>query len=178
MKPSADEVYIPNLLQAKEKTKTFEIETQFPELETLTPVRGEVIVTHQGTYLDVRGKGETIVTLTCHRCLQNYNHRLSISPRELIWLQEPDAEAYPLEREVAVEDLVETLPPDGHFNPQRWLYEQLCLTLPQQQLCSEDCQGIPVETQEAEPDTAVDHRWAALAQLRAYLPDEDSREVN
>ncbi|HEY9737722.1 MAG TPA: YceD family protein [Trichocoleus sp.] len=175
MKPNADVVYIPNLLQAKEKTKTIEIETHFPELETLTPVRGEVTVTHQGTYLDVKGKGEAIVTLTCHRCLQNYNHRLSVSPRELIWLQEPDAEDYPLEREVAVEDLVETLPPDGYFNPQSWLYEQLCLALPQQQLCSEACQGIPVEAGTKEPDTAVDHRWAALAQLRNYLPpDEDS----
>lgn len=177
MKPSMDAVYIPNLLQAPEKTKVIEIETHFSDLETLTPVRGEVTLTHQGTYLEVKGTGEAIITLTCHRCLQNYNHRLSVAPRELIWLQEPTAELenLPLEREVAVEDLIETLPPEGHFFPHSWLYEQLCLALPQQQLCDADCKGIPLEAQEAEVSALVDHRWAALAQLKLHLPEENSQ---
>ncbi|HEY9763693.1 MAG TPA: YceD family protein [Trichocoleus sp.] len=172
-----DALYIPNLLQAPEKTRVIEVETYFPELETLTPVRGQVKVTHQGTYLDVQGTGEAIITLTCDRCLQNYNHRLSVSPREMIWLQDSsqDEEFIPIEREVAVEDLVETVAPDGYFNAETWLYEQLCLALPQQQLCSNTCEGIPLTSDNpAQVTDQVDHRWAALAQLKTYLPDEDS----
>ncbi|MBD0337249.1 MAG: DUF177 domain-containing protein [Cyanobacteria bacterium Co-bin13] len=176
MKPSTEAVYIPNLLQAPEKTKSIDIETHYPELETLTPVRGEVTVTHQGNYLEVQGKGETIITLACHRCLQNYNHRLSVAPRELIWLEDLDAEAesYPLEREVAVEDLVETLPPNGYFSPESWLYEQLCLALPQQQICSADCQGISLQ-QSNGGASDVDRRWSALAQLRVHLPEDTAQ---
>ncbi|MBD0267074.1 YceD family protein [Pseudanabaena sp. FACHB-2040] len=176
MKPSTEAVYIPNLLQAPAKTKAIDIETYYPELETLTPVRGEVTVTHQGNYLEVQGRGEAIITLTCHRCLQNYNHRLLVAPKELIWLQDPDVEAenYSLEREVAVEDLVETLPPDGYFSPQGWLYEQLCLALPQQQICSADCQGISLKQSNAKASD-VDRRWAALAQLKVHLPEDTAQ---
>ena len=170
-----DALYIPNLLQAPEKTRVFDIETYFPELETLTPVRGQVKVTHQGTYLEVQGSGEAIITLTCHRCLQNYNHRLSVAPKELIWLQDThENEDLPLEREVAVEDLVETLPPNGYFHPQNWLYEQLCLALPQQQLCQADCAGIPVSSSATEVSDDLDQRWAALMKLKGRLPDENS----
>ena len=87
------------------------------DLETLTPVRGELTVTHQGTYLEVKARADTIVTLTCDRCLQAYNHRVSLSAQEMIWLEhEPDPATLPLEREVAVEDLFETLPPNGYFS--------------------------------------------------------------
>lgn len=164
-------IHIPNLLKQPGKTQVVEVREHLEDLETLTPVRGEVRITHQGTYLEVRGQAEAIITLTCHRCLQNYNHRLEVSPQELIWLREtPDPADYPLEREVIVEDLVESLPPQGDFYPQDWLYQQLCLALPQQQLCQADCGGIPVES-EAKGAT-VDRRWAALAQLRASLPEE------
>ncbi|HEY9877567.1 MAG TPA: YceD family protein [Leptolyngbyaceae cyanobacterium] len=172
-----DALYIPNLLQSPDKTRVIEIETYFPELETLTPVRGQVKVTHQGTYLDVQGTGEAIITLTCDRCLQNYNHRLLVSPREMIWLQDgsEDEEFIPLEREVAVDDLVESLPPDGYFSADTWLYEQLCLALPQQQICSEACEGIPLSNHSStQVNDQVDHRWAALAQLKTYLPEDDS----
>lgn len=171
-----DAVYIPNLLQAPEKTRVIEVDTYFPELGTLTPVRGEVTVTHQGNYLAIKGRGETIVTLTCDRCLRNYNQRLAIEPQELIWLQAtPEGtETYSLEQEVPLEDLVETLPPDGYFSPQTWLYEQLCLALPPQRLCDPNCAGIQAEVAPAdEPSQLIDHRWAALADLKRYLPDEN-----
>lgn len=165
-------VHIPNLLKQPEKSQVIEVGEHLEDLETLTPVRGEIKVTHHGTYLEVQGQAETIVTLTCHRCLQNYNHRLQTSPRELIWLREAPAgeEDYPLEREVAAEDLVESLPPNGNFYPQDWLYQQLCLALPQQQLCQAECTGIEVSAAEAE--ALVDQRWAALARLKARLPED------
>lgn len=171
-----EKVYIPNLLKSFNKTQVIDINEHLFELETLTPVRGEVKVAHAGTYLNVQGRGEAIVTLTCHRCLQNYNHRLVAEPKELIWLEETASpSSLPLEQEVSLEDLVETLPVDGYFDPYRWLYEQLCLALPQQQLCEAACSGInAVSPGEEVPASSMDQRWAALMDLKQQLSDEPS----
>jgi uncharacterized protein len=113
-------------------------------------------------------QAETIITLTCDRCLQQYNHRLKLNASELIWLDKnQDLDKYYLpEKEIAYEDLSETLSPNGDFDPQMWLYEQLCLALPPRQLCSANCQPptfVPPE------DTPIDGRWASLESLKRQL---------
>lgn len=167
-------IYIPQLTKAPERTEVVEVEDFLPGLETLTPVRGQVKVQHHGNYLEVAGQAETIITLTCHRCLQQYNHRLMIDTSELIWLDETANQPYdgPLEREVAVEDLIETLSPQGYFYPSEWLYEQLCLEIPQRQLCQAECAGIPADkpTVNKTPEKAVDRRWASLEALKKQMP--------
>lgn len=161
-------IYIPQLLKAPNKTERVPINEQISGLETLTPIRGEVQVTHCGTYLDVKGQAETIVTLCCDRCLRQYNHRLSVSEEELIWLDpqadQPDEGA--LEQEVPLEDLSESLSPQGFFQPLVWLYEQLCLALPQRQLCSTACEGIVTEPVN---QPKIDSRWASLEALKKQL---------
>ncbi|MEA5448195.1 YceD family protein [Leptolyngbya sp. CCNP1308] len=170
-----EKVYIPQLLQRPEQTLTVDLNSHLADLDTLTPVRGELTVTHQGTYLEVKARADTIVTLTCDRCLQAYNHRVSLSAQELIWLEhEPDPATLPLEREVSVEDLFETLPPNGYFYPETWLYEQICLALPMPQICDEDCSGIELRGQGAIAAQPTDHRWAALTQLQQQLEPPDA----
>lgn len=166
-------IYIPQLTKAPQQTETIQVDEFLPDLETLTPVRGQVRVQHRGNYLDVSGKAEAIVTLTCHRCLRQYNHRLKVDTSEIIWLDpaadQPDDA--PIEQEVAVEDLVEILPPQGYFDPGEWLYQQLCLAIPQQQLCDALCPGI----QPATPETSeqlVDSRWASLEVLKRMMNAE------
>lgn len=162
-------IYIPQLLQAPEQMQTVEIQEHLPELETLTPVQGMVKVAHRGNYLEVAGQAETIVTLTCNRCLQQYNYRLQVDTSELIWLRDEPEEFAPdeLEREVAYDDLVESLPPQGHFHPGEWLYEQLCLALPPRQLCDAQCPGIDHAAQADQG--LVDSRWASLEALKRQL---------
>jgi uncharacterized protein len=126
-------------------------------------------VTHQGNYLEVKGKAETIVTLTCHRCLKQYNYRLKLKSSELIWLEEvKQTDSASVEIEVVLEDLVETLPPNGHFHPGKWIYDQLCLELPHKQICDPKCVGIilndDVHTENSE--TISDSRWASLKSLK------------
>ncbi len=161
-------IYIPQLVRAPEQTERFPIADYLPDLETLTPVQGEVVVSHRGNYLEVKGRAEAIVTLTCDRCLQQYNHRVNVKTAELIWLQkvEDDPDADLLEREVAFEDLVETLDPEGYFQPTAWLYEQFCLAIPPRQLCDARCPGIQIESNQP---TAVDRRWASLESLKKNL---------
>ncbi|MCC5897698.1 MAG: DUF177 domain-containing protein [Phormidium sp. BM_Day4_Bin.17] len=167
-------LYVPSLLKAPQKTEVIEFKQFIPELETLMPVRGTLSVSHEGTYLQIRATLEAIVTLTCDRCLQQYNHRLNVSPEEVIWLDvnAGRVDDLPLEQEVLSEELTESLHPEDHFDPQDWVYEQLCLALPHRKLCRQDCGGIDVET--ANPPT-LDRRWAALQDLKGKLPSEPTR---
>ncbi|MEM7552837.1 MAG: YceD family protein [Cyanobacteria bacterium P01_A01_bin.84] len=164
-----DAIYIPQLTKAPERTEELQIKEFLPGLETLTPVRGNIRLQHCGNYLQVYLKAESIVTLTCDRCLQQYNSRIAIDTSEIIWLEEKanDSEELPLEREVAMEDLVESLSPTGHFYPSEWIYEQMCLAIPQRQLCDNKCPGIePVK----KSDDLIDSRWASLEALKKQFP--------
>ena len=166
-------LYIPHLAARRDRTLDIIVNESIPEFETLTPVRGKIVVKHSGTYLDIWAQTETIVTLTCYRCLQQYNHKLVLDTTEVIWL-DPDAAAPysgPLEKETGVDELIESLPPDGHFEPTAWLYEQLCLVTPQRQLCARTCTDIIAEQYQvaAKPTGTVDNRWGALESLKDRL---------
>jgi uncharacterized protein len=89
---------------------------------------------------------------------------------ELVWLDELAAEPDygSLEREIPLEDLVETLPPHGYFHPDTWLYEQLCLAIPPRQLCDQQCPGIPIKEQGSV--ISRDQRWQVLEALKRQLP--------
>jgi uncharacterized protein len=160
-------VYIPHLLNRPQRSQTLLLDDFLTEMETLTPIRGSLVLRHGGTFLEVKLAAETIVTLTCDRCAQDYNHRLSIKTNELIWLEaEPETPSLK-EREVAYEDLSETLPPEGHFDPASWLYEQVSLALPLSQLCGKGCS--PPDLPDSDRPTPPDSRWAALADLKSHL---------
>lgn len=168
-------IYIPRLLSKSEQTEVIDFDEFIPDLASLTPVRGQLQVTHQGTYLEVKAKAETIVTLTCHRCLKQYNHRLRLNSSEIIWLDKiaDRPETNPIEMKVDFEYLAETLSPTGSFSPSDWLYEQLCLAEPHKQICDSKCVGIIVNNDEANTEsseTIPDSRWASLAALKRQLP--------
>jgi uncharacterized protein len=162
-------IHIPQLLKLPENTETLQLQEFIPGLETLTPVRGQLAATHRKTYLEVKVKAETIVTLCCDRCLQHYNHRILLDTTELLWLEDSDPNStLPFEQDGGVEDLSETLSPQGYFQPDLWLYEQLCLALPVKQLCSSQCPGISLTAQAGEPQG--DSRWASLKALKDRMP--------
>lgn len=163
-------VYIPGLLKLPEQTDVIQVNEFLPDLETLTPVRGGLQVKHQGNYLEVSAQAETIITLACNRCLQQYNHRLTLDVSELVWLDEAadQKDQGVLERETPLEELVETLHPQGYFDPNSWLYEQLCLEIPPRQLCDANCPGIVIDENNTTKPT--DRRWDALEILKGQLP--------
>lgn len=162
-------IYIPHLLRSPKRTAKIIVDDNIAELDTLVPVKGIVAVRHGGNFLEVSSQAETITTLICDRCLQHYNHRLGIDTSELIWLESElqDIRDLPTEREVSLEDLSETLPYDGHFNPETWLFEQLSLAMPLRKVCSESCPGATTAVIKDEPH--VDSRWSSLAALKEQL---------
>ncbi len=154
------------------------IDQHLPELQSLTPVRGDLAVVHRGNVLELEGAASTIVTLCCDRCLQHFNHPLSFRTRELLWLGEAArsdglAEQLVLDAEGSVLDLdpdhlsnstlTESIDPRGDFDPAHWTFEQLSLQLPLVNRCGKDCPGPP--TWSSDPEGG-DPRWAALRQLR------------
>jgi uncharacterized protein len=163
-------IYIPHLLQRPQQSETHLIDEFLSGLETLTPIRGTLIVRHGGTFLEVKLVAETIVTLVCDRCVQHYNYRLNLETSELIWLQRPEVEPESIakEREISWEDLTEVLSPDGHFDADEWLFEQVSLALPLRKLCGKNCQ--PPDLPEGDRESQLDGRWANLASLKNQLP--------
>lgn len=165
-----DPIQLPQLIQAPDGTEVINFSETLADLETLTPVKGWIKMTHQGSYLDVSTQADTIVTLTCDRCLQHYNHRLAVETSETIWFRsksDDDLCEPGTDIEVPLEELVETLVADGTFHPRDWLYQHLCLALPLRQLCEEDCGGIELPPEHE--SVSRDHRWAALESLKNQL---------
>ena len=162
-------IYIPHLLKAPNRKVEVIIDDPITGLDTLVPVKGIVVVRHGSNFLEIISQAETIITLVCDRCLQHYNHRLAIDTSELIWLESELAniEDIPSEREVSLEDLSESLPPNGHFDPETWLFEQLSLALPLRKVCGENCPGATTKT--TSEDNYVDSRWSSLAALKEQL---------
>ncbi|MDJ0636817.1 MAG: YceD family protein [Xenococcaceae cyanobacterium MO_188.B29] len=162
-------IYIPQLLKLPGRKEEIKFQDSISGLDTLTPVKGVMSIRHGGTFLEVLAQAETIVTLTCDRCLQNYNHRLSINTSEIIWLEEEKAteDSFLSEKEVSLEDLSETLPPNGYFQPSVWLYEQLSLAMPMQKVCGQDCRGA--DSPKEITESVVDSRWSSLAALKEQL---------
>ena len=154
-----------DLLQAPNCTRECGFRQEIANFDSLTPVEGAVTVVHRGNFVEVSGQFSAIVTLDCHRCLNAYNHRLQAEVEEILWLEKPQPHVGQ-EVEVGVDDLVETLDPDGFFDIEDWVYQQLCLSLPQKQICAEDCSGVAVDSVK---EQLTDRRWSALQQLKQQL---------
>ena len=98
------DIFLPQLSHAPERTETVVFNEMIPGFTSLVPVRGKLTVKHGVTFLEVLLDADTIVTLTCDRCLQQYNQRLAINTSELIWLDEVEkrAENYPQEQQISI----------------------------------------------------------------------------
>lgn len=163
-----DAIYIPQLVQASQKTERLVINERLADLDSLTPVKGELRLTHQGTYLQVSAQIETIVTLTCDRCLQQYNYRLAASVSEMLWFETPESEDAEEPVDLTLADPVETISPQGYFEPEDWLYQQLCLQWPHRQICGQNCTGMDQQLMTT-GHQGGDLRWAALEGLKQSL---------
>ncbi|NJM28289.1 MAG: DUF177 domain-containing protein [Pseudanabaena sp. RU_4_16] len=163
-----DRIYIPQLEKASQQTELLQVDERLTGLESLIPVKGQLRVVHQGTFLQVDAQVETIVTLSCDRCLQQYNHRLVADVSEVLWFE---AEGPDLGVDITLDGPVETLSPHGYFECEDWLYQQLCLEWPQRQICSPACTGMDPSLMTTGSDNG-DGRWAALAALKQALPQD------
>jgi uncharacterized protein len=161
-----EKIFIPQLATDVDASETIQFKQFIEGLDTLTPVQGVLTVKHLGSVLEVKAEAWAIITLTCDRTLQQFNHRLYVNTSELIWLAAPiPSDRLPKETEIDVNDLVETLPPKGYFDPEEWLYQQLCLAIPFQKIAP-DAPELVELTESIEQKTVIDKRWAVLNTLQ------------
>lgn len=150
--------------------RAWQVDQQIAGLDSLTPVRGELRARHHGTVLELESRLSTIVTLCCDRCLGQFNHPLQAEVHELIELRpagsgaghDPQARSLASEPPDAADLLDDRLDPQGHFEPETWIFEQLSLRLPLVNRCGPHCPGP--DAWSSEPATA-DPRWSALQGL-------------
>jgi uncharacterized protein len=160
-------------LSLLEQGKQWRINQRLSELESLTPVRGQLRAVHRGNILELDGEASTIVTLCCDRCLQQFNHPLRFETHEVLWLGEQAREqGMDLESvleaggaviELDPDELTESMDPRADFDPEHWVFEQLNLQLPVVNRCGSDCPGPNLNA--AVADEPIDPRWAALKKL-------------
>jgi uncharacterized protein len=162
-----EKILIPQIARAIDATESFEFKELIAGLETLTPVQGLITIRHLGSFLEVAAQAHTIMTLTCDRTLVQFNYRLAINTSEMICLAEPLPESdYPKEREVETGDLVESISPNGYFDPEAWLYEQLTLAIPYPKIAP-DAPALDFVDQEPDSNAVtVDKRWQILSSLQ------------
>ena len=114
-------------------------------------IRYQLLAQIQGDALLVTGRLETVGTLCCGRCLQEFEQPLVVP-------------AFVFHQELAGDDFVDLTPQ---------IREDIILELPQRALCGESCKGLcPVcgaDLNKRSCRCAVrrdDARWAALNQLK------------
>ena len=162
-------------LRLQAEGRSWQVNQQLSELDSLTPVRGSLRAVHRGNILELEGQASTIITLRCDRCLQHFNHPLGFESREVLWLGE-QARCNGVDSDVVLEGgsevleldpdaLCESLNPTDDFDPEHWLFEQLSLQLPLVNRCGSDCPG-PDLAADATAQEPVDPRWAALRNLQ------------
>lgn len=142
------------------------VHQRLQDLESLEPVSGWLQVWHEGAQLRVRGQANTRVERPCDRCLRPVAIPLAADVEEWIGLEGVGAggdEVSEIVIDGGTELPLDTLDPQGSFDPERWLFEQLSLVQPLRCLCRDDCRGLLPDSGSPEP---IDPRWRALKGLR------------
>ncbi len=163
--------------------KVWLVDGYLDDLQSLTPIRGEVTAEHQGDMLSVKGDIETVVNLSCDRCLNSFNQQLGFTEQELIWIREtypnPNPKGITSFKELRFtlpDSMVEIIDPSKEFDPERWIFEHLNLRLEPINLCGSNCPG-PTNLSSPKANQNIKHtshssenfdpRWSTLKKLIA-----------
>ena len=131
-------------------------------LETIAPVRGWPEMVVEGPLLRLEAEASASVELRCDRCLKTFVHGLRARVSERIGLG-TSAEDLSDALDYDADGISEQIDPQGQFDPQQWIYEQLTLQVPLVNRCGPQCPG-PDSWGSGDPP--LDPRWAALSRLK------------
>lgn len=156
------------------------------DLDTVKPVLGDLTLFAQPSGIRLFGQVQTLLKLTCHRCLGPYFLNLSVPLEECFLEERPVSDPsihQPKERELTAADFVEYLPEDGILDITDIVYQAVTLAIPATSLCGEECPGpaFPspaggnsslVIDKEVETTTdRIDPRWK---NLKSLFPKHDT----
>ena len=153
------------LSEALGSTRSYALEdAEFRFNDERTRADGELRMTRTDGSILVDGRIRVAVEEVCGRCLEPFRYPLEVHMREEFW---PDYDPV-LQRRVEVPEGRDGFPIElGLLDLREALRQHVEMARPMQPICRSDCPGAdggagPAEA--AEP--AVDHRWAALDELR------------
>lgn len=154
-------------------------------LEAVKPVLADLTVNASSTGIRVSGNANTLLKLTCHRCLRPYFLNLNVAIDEFYREHAGHAEEERLrrERELTADDFVEELCEDGSLDITDLVYQAVTLATPVSCLCGEDCPGPAFPDGEAKSgslagskdkqsqEDRIDPRWK---NLKTLFPKEET----
>lgn len=112
-------------------------------LNAVKPVLGDLVAAAHLTSIHVSGNVQTLLKLTCHRCLGPYFLNINLALDENILETPPEdwSAAASKEKELTAIDFVEYLAEDGTLDITDLVYQAVTLATPVTCLCGEDCPG-------------------------------------
>jgi uncharacterized protein len=155
--------------------------------QAVKPVVGDIVVTASSTGMKLTGKVQTLLKLSCDRCLRPYFQPIVVDIDEKFVvdsLSEWDGvgKAPQRERELNKRDFFETLPPDNTLDISDVVYQAVTLATPTVCLCGAECPGPAMPTKSGKKATLnqgkdarkaenkIDPRWE---NLKSLFPNED-----
>lgn len=153
-------------------------------LAAVKPVLGELTVSASAAGMRLTGSVQTLLKLTCHRCLRPYFLSLSV-PIEEDFVESDIGNEFelPRERELLARDFTEPLSEDGVLDITDVVYQAVTLATPVSCFCGESCPGPAFPGGEAESGslaggkdasegaTRIDPRWK---NLKTLFPKEET----
>lgn len=129
-----------------------------------TRADGDLRMTRTDGSILVDGRIRVAVEEVCGRCLEPFQQPLDVRLHEEFW---PDYDPV-LQQRVEIPEGREGFPIElGLLDLQEALRQHVEMARPMQPICRSDCPGADGGTEPAKAaEPAVDHRWAALEQLR------------
>lgn len=134
-------INIDDLRALPQQRLNFSFKESVGELDAVKPVSGEFTVSAGATGIKLTGQVQTLLKLTCHRCLQPYFLSLNIPIDEHFQVWTPKSEDLRRERELTAGDFIEHLPEDGTLDIVDVVYQAVTLATPVTCLCGDDCPG-------------------------------------
>ncbi len=145
----------------------------------------ELLINANSAGVRISGNIQTLLKLTCHRCLQPYflNINLQVDESFTEYVEESLSERAPRDRELLHDDFVEQLPADDILDISDLVYQAVTLATPVSCLCGDDCPGPAFPDGEAksgslaaDKDTKsqehrIDPRWK---NLKTLFPNEET----
>jgi len=173
-------VSIDELKSYPQQRKSFSFKETLSGIEAVKPVLGELTMSLDSVGVRLSGRLQTLLKLSCHRCLRPYFQSLSVDIDER-FVHRSEAEV-PRERELLRDDFVEPIPADGVLDIGDVVYQAVTLATPTFCLCGPECPGPPLnEAAEQgnrlaagnESERPMDPRWK---NLKTLLPKEETGE--
>ncbi len=156
-------------------------------IDAVKPVLGEFTLVASTTGIRITGQVQTLLKLTCDRCLRPYFLNISLPIEDFFREQETqhyrEPEKMPRERELTAEDFQEELTEEGNLDITDLVYQAVTLATPVSHLCGDDCPGpafpdaetksssLAKSKDDKDKDHPIDPRWK---NLKTLFPKEES----